>query len=290
MVIWPNFFIVGASKAGTSSLYAYLNNIPGIFMSSVKEPNFLSSANIKDRSVFQIRNEKEYLDLFKNVKNEKIIGEASPHYLSDPESPRRIYQVSPRAKILISLRDPVERAFSHYLMYVRSGWIKSTFQEVVNTFFEDKNRVPENIVVGRGIYYDPIKRYLDLFGQKHIKILVFEEFIENPKSTIEEILKFLDLKYEIKNFQVQVYNKYGAPRDALTAYVFRNKSIKFMAEKLISASSRKFLKERFLLKQQSKPEMDKSDKEKLIKFYRDDVVKIKTLLGRDLPWKNFDKL
>ena len=105
---WPNFFIVGAPKAGTSSLYAYLNEIPGIFMSPKKEPNYFSENTIpNDHPIKPIRDKKKYLELFKGVKGEKIIGEASTSYLADPEAPKLIHEACPDAKILISLRDPV---------------------------------------------------------------------------------------------------------------------------------------------------------------------------------------
>ncbi|MEX0656428.1 MAG: sulfotransferase domain-containing protein, partial [Nitrosopumilaceae archaeon] len=124
--LWPNFFIVGADKAGTSSLYAYLMNIPGIFMSRYKEPNYFSTMTFGDNHDLRpIRDKKKYLELFKNVKNEKIVGEASPSYLGDKEAPKLIHKVSPEAKILICLRDPVERVYSHYLMLDRLGDMKS---------------------------------------------------------------------------------------------------------------------------------------------------------------------
>ena len=123
---WPNFFIVGADKAGSSSLYSYLKEIPEIFMSPIKEPNYFSVKTISQNGLLNtIRDKKKYLALFKNVKDEKIFGEASSSYLADPEAPNLIHQVSPRAKILISLRDPAERIFSHYLMSRRLGKKKS---------------------------------------------------------------------------------------------------------------------------------------------------------------------
>jgi len=127
---WPNLFIVGAPKAGTSSLYVYLAHIPGIFMSQVKEPNYFSRKTIPDHSrVKPIRDKSKYLGLFKKVKDEKIIGEASPSYLSDPEAPKLIHDIIPDAKIITSLRDPVERTLSFYLMHARSGLVKGSFHE-----------------------------------------------------------------------------------------------------------------------------------------------------------------
>ena len=79
----PNFFIVGAPKSGTTSLHEYLKEVPEIYMSPLKEPNFFSITNIKadDDIINPIRDKKQYLDLFTGVKNETIIGESTAHYL-----------------------------------------------------------------------------------------------------------------------------------------------------------------------------------------------------------------
>ena len=114
---WPNFYIVGAPKAGTTSMYEYLKNVPGIYMSAIKEPNYFSINTVPDNHpvLKPIRDKMKYLSLFDDVTNEKIIGEASPDYLPDPDAPHLIHQVAPHAHIVIILRDPVERAFSDYL-------------------------------------------------------------------------------------------------------------------------------------------------------------------------------
>ena len=126
--MWPNFFIVGAPRSGTTSLYEYLKEVPEVFMSPVKEPNFFNLSVENDLFLSKpIREKKKYLDLFKNVKDEKAIGEASPTYLWDPKTPKLIHEIIPDAKIIISLRDPVERTFSHYLMYFRNGIMKDSF-------------------------------------------------------------------------------------------------------------------------------------------------------------------
>ena len=120
---WPNFFIVGAPKAGTTSLYEYLKNIPGIYMPPIKETHYFSRIIVPDTiSHFHpIRDKNEYLSLFENVTDEKIIVDDSPSYLADPEAPKLIHEIVPHARILMSLRDPVERAFSGYLPRVRRG-------------------------------------------------------------------------------------------------------------------------------------------------------------------------
>ena len=114
--IWPNFFIVGAPRSGTTFLYHYLNQISGIFMCPVKEPNyFAASINPKRKLIKPIRSKEKYLKLFENVENETAIGEASPTYLWDPQAPKLIHEKIPNAKFIFILRNPIERAFSHYL-------------------------------------------------------------------------------------------------------------------------------------------------------------------------------
>ena len=118
-----DFFIVGAPKAGTTSLFYYLNKNKGICMSSIKEPNFFSSQDLKIQKIYYdsliLDNLKEYERIFTPKNKQQIIGEASVSYLFYPNVANRIFDYNPRSKIIIILRDPVERAFSHYSMDLR---------------------------------------------------------------------------------------------------------------------------------------------------------------------------
>ncbi len=286
---WPNFFIVGTAKAGTSSLYAYLNDIPGIYMSPIKEPKYFMVSDFFHYNEPPIRDKKKYLNLFAKAKEEKIIGEASPQYLKDPQTPKLIHQIVPQAKILISLRDPVERLYSSYLMHIRSGRIKTTFSEEIDLVF---NKITDKkfdyIKVDAGLYSENIKRYLKIFGNKQVKIIIFEEFIKNTKETVNDILKFLDIKYELQNFKSEVYNKHGINRGGFLAKKIRHsRKISSLAKKILSPSTQRVLRDTLFVKSQPKPKMDQKDREFLIKFYNDDVKNLQTLLGRKLPWKNF---
>jgi len=97
---WPNFLIVGAPRAGTTTLYDFLKRTDGIFMPSRKEPHYFSSIESSYLYPPPIRNQKKYLALFKKVKGEKAIGESSTSYLWDPNSPKLIHGVIPNAKIM----------------------------------------------------------------------------------------------------------------------------------------------------------------------------------------------
>jgi len=287
---WPNFFIVGAAKAGTTSLYEYLKDIPGIYMSPVKEPNYFSQKTMPEEyPVSIIRNKAEYLSLFENIKDEKIIGEATTSYLTDPDAPYQIHKIIPTAQILISLRDPIERAFSHYLMHIQTTWLTSSLsEELKKSSSMDFNPNKPHLKLEHGLYYDSIKRYQNVFGKKQIKIIIFEEFIRNVKDSLEEILKFLNVSYPSHDFQNIIHNPYrGARGGKIVQKIRAGKTLRPIVKTLLSPSLRKSLRAKFIIKKMPKPKMNQDDRDFLVKFYREDVQKVETLLGRKLPWPNF---
>jgi len=287
---WPNFFIVGAPKAGTTSLYEYLKNIPGIYMPTIKEPNYFSVNTVPNHHpvLKPIRDKERYLKLFEKVTNEKIIGESSPDYLADQDAPSLIYQISPHAHILISLRDPVERAFSDYLIHVSQGLMKLSFHDELQKELRQKiDKSKPNCRLDYGFYSESVKKYLEVFGSKQVKVIIFEEFIQNTKTTIEEILHFLDLNSSLDNFDDKIHNPSQSPRGSVAQHLLTSKTSSKIAKKILSASIRKIIRERILVANKPKPEMDPQDRDTLVKYYEEDVKKLETLLGRKLPWKNF---
>jgi Sulfotransferase family len=118
----PDFFVVGAAKSGTTSLYHYLDQHPDVYMPRNKEPHYFSRVPpFPGRGSHPVTSEEEYLDLFKLWNKESVAGEASPSYLWDEKAPYRIKETVPQAKIIAILRHPVERAYSHYLMDVKAA-------------------------------------------------------------------------------------------------------------------------------------------------------------------------
>jgi len=287
---WPNFFIVGAPKAGTTSIYEYLKNHPQIFMSPIKEPNYFA-INILTQNdpINPIRNKKKYLELFKDVKNELVIGEASTHYLSDHDAPKSIHDITPTARILISLRDPVEREFSHFLMHQGYGETIRNFHEQLKIEIENYQTSTEYFALKHGMYYENVKRYVDIFGNNQVKIIIFEEFIKNPKEGIEEILRFLDLDPKLAIFKNKIHNPYKIVRGPIAHRVLESKKLSKLAKSFMSESIRVSIKEKFFLKRQKKPELESKDRTTLIKFYQEDVKKLESVIGRRLQWRNFEK-
>jgi len=288
METWPNFFIVGASKAGTTSLWAYLSEIPGIYMSPVKEPRYFGNEKMEyNAKLSVIKEEKKYLKLFEGIKDEKIIGEATPGYLRSVEACQLIYKKIPDARILISLRDPIDRVYSDFLMRKKLGNEKSTMQQVIKKIIKENNYSKEPYLQP-SFYYKNVKRYLDTFGEEQVKIIIFEELIKNTNETMQDILKFLGINYKFQQSKEKKYNVYGTPRGKLGEFIIRNKTIEKIARKIISPKIRLYVRDDILIKKSKKPHMEENNKEFLQEVFNEDVQKISRLLGRKLPWKNFD--
>ncbi len=284
---WPNFFIVGAPKAGTTSLYEYLKQVPGIFMSPEKEPNYFNQVTVfeDDPYRFTIRDKKKYLELFKNVKNEKIIGDATPNYLRDLNVPHLIHKVSPNAKILITLRNPTDRIFSQYQMLLNLGRISYSTEKLVESL-EKNGRRPNQTV--QEFYTPLVKRYLDVFGAKRVKIIIFEEWIKNVRETIMSIVEFLGLDNEDLTFDELIHNPFLSPRSSISKFLLHNKTVLNLSRKILRPETRDAIKTKFLFKKNIKPELQIEYRKRLVKVYAEDVKNLEKFLDRKLPWNDFN--
>jgi hypothetical protein len=292
--IWPNFFIVGAQRAGTTSLYFYLNKIPGVYMSRVKEPSYFAPNYIRRDPGRFLRDKKEYLRLFENARGYIAVGEASPMYLWDPDAPKLIHQTVPHARIIMILRDPIERAYSHYLTIMKYGANvkKSSFYDELMRDYESRVKLHgrSNMYVELGMYYEQVKRYFDIFGREQVKVIIFEEFVQHPVQTVNEVLAFLGVKYTVRAIREQ-YNAYSVPRGPLALWIFSffrrlpAKNIRFFKiATLLPHSLIESLLEKMLFKRNQKPKIEPKAIKFLQEIYHDDVIRLESLLGRSLPW------
>ncbi len=197
---WPNLFIVGAAKAGTTTLHNFLGRHPAIHMSPVKEPHFFTENlawQSDQKEAMAVQDEGNYLALFE-TDNDKVAfrGESSPSYLWESESALRIREVSPTSKVIVILRDPVMRAFSHYKMDYHSEREKNF--SFLRALKDDINR-PEKgwgksrLYMELGYYSEAISRFQDVFGTDNVLVLYYEEFFENPSQRCQRIWDFLTL-------------------------------------------------------------------------------------------------
>ena len=130
----PNFFIVGGSKCGTTNISYYLNEHPEVFISKLNEPYYFSRLDVPKDFVREsmITNFNEYLNLFNTTNSHKAIGEASSVYLSSPHAASEIKKTFPNSKIIISIRNPIERAHSSYFSYQFMHQKKESFGQMID--------------------------------------------------------------------------------------------------------------------------------------------------------------
>ncbi len=279
-----NLFIVGAPKAGTTSLYNYLSQHVDVLMSSEKEPDFFSRAELHNQDIYYIKSristEKKYHDLFNHYKNEKILGEASVSYLYYSEVPKKIIKYNPNSKIIIMLRNPSERAYSHYLMDFRLGLNNKSFLEV----FDEKNSLFFQQYFKLGRYYDQVKRYIKIFGRNNIHVIWHHEFTKNTQEEVFKVFDFLNIK-RLKIDSKTKHNKYFLPRNIYikkfySLYFFRKLLKLFIHKQLI-----KIIKN-FLFLDGKKPQLDDITKKKIDKYFSNDIEKLEDLLLKKLDrWK-----
>jgi hypothetical protein len=214
----PNFLIVGAAKAGTTSLHQYLAQHPEVYMSKIKEPQyFVHGLSPK----WAARDVLYYSGLFEGADGRKAIGESSTAYLPCEASPGLIHRTLGDIKIIIMLRNPSLRAFSMYGWNVMEGYETArTFREALELEEERvrsvefrewcPNYLPEYLYYRTGLYHDQVKRYLDEFPAGHVRMFLFEDFIKAPVETCQEVFRFLGVDAGFKP-EIKVHNKGRIP-------------------------------------------------------------------------------
>ncbi len=289
---------MGAAKAGTTAVHVYLYQHPEVFMSFLKEPKFLSISANKfphngpgDKEVDNriIKSRKEYLNLFKDAKDERVIGESSADYLyfSNSVIPQ-IKTLSPHAKILIMLRDPVDRAYSAYRHMVMDERENLSFEKAL---VAEGKRMRENyefiwFYKDVGFYHEQVKHYIDSFGRENVMICLYDDFVADSMTVMRDIYRFLDVDEGFTPDTAVKYNvgptvhsasfeeflvKYDHPVKRVLRPILLNTIGKRYTEALVNYFIRR-----------NQFSINPKTRKRLIELYRDDILKLEDLIDRDL--------
>jgi hypothetical protein len=288
-----NLFIVGAAKCGTTSLYEYLAQHPQIYMCPVKEPHFFSNkVENSNKSLYErpakgkkyhtkiIKDRAVYDSLFDEGEGLKIRGEASPTYLWDPESALKIFNYNSHAKIIVILRNPVDRLISSYQMNYSLGLQSNTndFLDTIKNEYKKEKKIwgYDGIYLDLGLYNEQISRYSALFPSQQLLILKFDDLIKNTSETIKRVLNFLDVdqKYlEVIDLK-KVHNETLTIKYPLIKKLRKVKIISKLGHSLSSKFG--FLKKMTHSKGYSSDlVIDENARAFLNDFYHNDLVKLK---------------
>ena len=296
----PNFLIVGAAKSGTSSLHNYLNQHPQVFMPSynkegmkVKEPRFLVKDLVEHRLHNGVWTFDEYQVLFNKVTDEKAIGESTVLYLYYfEEAIKNIkYRLDKNTRIIIMLRNPVDRAFSAYNHVARSVKEQLSFEEALEIEHErlelDPTLTPMVMYKDMGLYCNMVKAYLDNFENVHI--IMYEDFKNDTAKEVKKTLEFLGLDSKVSLDTGSNHNVGGKrwKTPFFKHFFVKDNLVKKLFRKVFSFSVRKkariFLES--ILKQTSNP-INQGTRDNLVVFFKEDVSKLEQLLRINLKhWK-----
>lgn len=282
----PNFIIVGAPKAGTTSLYHYLSEHPEVFMSDPKEVNYFSNEEIEAQGLyyqdFKAKNLSEYQKLFVGADTQKAVGEGSVSYLFYPKTPGKIKAAIPDVKIIILLRNPVERGYSHYLMDYRMGLTDLSYEEIVYKTGKHKNiDLYYQQFVELGMYYEQVKRYLDLFGEQQVKIYLQEDLRTESEKVISDLYEFLGIDASHMIDTTKEHNSFSMPKNKFIHKLYVSHTIRFIVKTIFSNTLKEKFKNLFF-ERKKKPKLEKKLKEYLRELYSEDIKKLEQLIGRDL--------
>jgi hypothetical protein len=290
----PDFVIVGAPKAGTTSLYKYLAEHPRIFFPKIKEPMFFCGyqRNFKGPTAkwyndHIIDDPHQYLTLFENLPENVIAGEASTDYLSCPEAPTNIKAWNPNVKIIIVLRNPIDRAYSEHMNLLKKMCEKAEFLEAVHLEDEriKKGYTPYFWHIKRGLYYEAVKRYLEVFDRKNILILFYDDLSHSSKKVVQSIFSFLGLN-EINIDTSERFNVSGRPKSIfLQRFLLSGKKgiVGNIAGTLIrNPEVRAKLRRSIMLSNLEKTKLNRQEFMYMRDIFSKDIIQLQNLLQVDL--------
>jgi hypothetical protein len=303
----PNFFIVGAAKAGTTSLFQALTRHPDIFGCPVKEPNYFAfdltgrdagqdrqppTAHVRDPDVSVLapprvattKNLADYTALYAGWSGQTAIGEASTTYLPSRVAAREIARFAPDARIIIVLRHPVERSYSSYLMQLQLGNRLGTFREVAE---QELARIaagdgePWGIVAG-SFYAPQVRRYQRHFRREQILFLLFDELIARPRQHLHAVFRHLGVDpHAAAGITLGWENRTRMPRfRRLGELLLRNGAV-WMLLRAIPRPVRRRLRGLYYLPPPATP-APPDGFDTLLEAFRDDMAETAVLIGRDL--------
>lgn len=218
----PNLFIIGAPKAGTTFLFEKLKNCKDLFFPKLKELNYFSFSDLQERSYYKdykINDLDKYLSFYRESENEKYLIDASVSYFTSEKAIKNLAEFNPDSKIIIILRNPIQRAFSHYQMDKRMGYASKDFKE----YLLDKNDTHYHEYIENSLYYKNIKMVRKYFSLENVLVLTLEEISDNLNRL--SIFLNLDLNSISKEELTEKINENKAPKNFFGRVMQKNRNI-----------------------------------------------------------------
>lgn len=295
----PTFLVIGASRCGTTSLQQHLAQHPAIAMAPIKSPNFFVAGDelpsregpaLRAMARRWVRDPRTYERLFEGAAGAHAIGEVSPVYLQSLTAPEAIRKTFAEVKIVAVLRDPVDRAYAHYVGRLRDGLEKRRcFGTVVDA--ELSGPLPDDIAFGSYLgcsrYHHFLEPYFRLFPREHIRIYLFEELQSSMETLLADLFEFLGVEPRPVADTRKRHNETGEIEGRLERFLW-TRSVRlrtalrphlpgFLRDAGMSVFGRRL----------SKPPLDPDLRQRLADVFRSDVGRLEGLIQRDLSgWRH----
>jgi len=292
----PNFLVIGAAKTGTTSLHNYLGQHPEIFMSENKEPAFFAhdgrpeTRYMRKHAAAYVTDLDAYQGLFDDVRDETAVGESSPQYLEFAGSGvvERIERYVPEARLIATIRQPVERAFSSYVMnYADDGITMEAFAARIRQDWargDDFGQLYDGSYNFVRSYARRLSVFLDRFDRARIKLCLFDDIVADTPVFVRDIFAFLEVDENATIGFSTRHNETKALKDAGTRMLLRRPNpIRYAARKLLPSDLRIALRTRIEGARQKKPpRLDPELRRELSQPPASEIRRLEELLDRDL--------
>ena len=292
----PNFIIVGVVRCGTTSLFHYLDQHPDIGSSSIKEPKHFSSRAITlphlgpgDKNVDKkvIIDSKDYYQLFKG-RTEPIIGEASSDYFYFHDvTAKAIREELGDIKIIISLRNPTERAHSAYNNLIRDQREKLPFMDAI---LKEEERIEKNwdlmwAYKKASLYTEGVKTFQKYFT--NVEIVIFDDLEAEPQKVLHRLFDFLGVKKDVEISVKTKYSHSGTPKNKLVSILTNRENVFFFnLRKIVMSLVPRPILENLASKVLEKSDMDLECRNYLRDYFKSDIEQLEKLIDKDLShWK-----
>lgn len=292
----PTFLILGAAKSGTTSLYHALRQHPDVFMPAVKEPRYFAYVDDpppmtgpgdreSNEAAGAVYTWKDYCALFAEAEA-SAIGEASVNYLYSPTAPRRIHERLPDAHLIVVLRNPIDRAYSHYLHLLRSG------REPLDDMQAALDAEDERVAAGwewswhyrrMGHYGAHVERYLEVFDRSQLHVYRFETLADDPTGLAQRVFRVLGVDPTFEPVDRGRRRSTGVPRSDWFHRFLHNPDhpVRRLSRRLLPESVRDRVLTSAKDANLQKPPLPAATRARLAATYQEDVHRLSECLGRD---------
>ena len=285
----PSFFVLGAARCGTTSLHHYLGAHPGVFVTAKKEPTYFAHDGFPDPFYDKnrrgwVRNESDYLALFADAAPGQVAGEASPATLAHPEAPARLAAFAPDARLVVLLRDPIERAHSQFLLRSMRGSETLGFEAAVREELPHLGSLwtGSRHYLRLGLYGAQLGPWLEAFPRDQLFVGLHRDLAADPAALVRRVFAHIGADASLRPAVGTRYSMTGVPRSRVVARVFGSQGLKrvvraTLPRSVIGPVGRRLRRRAFV-----RPEIAPALRAELAGLFRPDVARAEALLGLDL--------